>query len=66
MVASTLDACEDTSRTMHDSSRDHLSASILSSDTRKVASRVARDTREKARVYLVSYANYTRYLAKSR
>ncbi|MGN7103139.1 hypothetical protein ACTHR6_16140 [Ralstonia holmesii] len=66
VVASALDACEGDLRTMHDGFRDHLSASMSSSGARKAADRVTKDTRDKARVYLMGYVDHERYLAKSR
>lgn len=66
VVSSALNACEADLRTMHDGFRDYLSASMSSSGARKVADRVTTDTRDKARVYLTSYVDHERYLAKSR
>jgi len=39
---------------------------MSSSGARKAADRVTKDTREKARVYLMGYVDHERYLAKSR
>lgn len=66
VVSSALDACEGELSTMHDGFRDYLSAQMSPSGARKAADRVTKDTREKARVYLLSYVNHQRYLAKSR
>ena len=66
VVSSALDACEGDLHTMHDGFRDYLSASMSSSGARKAADRVTKDTREKARVYLMGYVDHERYVAKSR
>jgi hypothetical protein len=39
---------------------------MSSSGARKAADRVTKDTRDKARVYLMGYVDHARYLAKSR
>lgn len=66
VVSSALDACEGELKTMHDGFRDYLSAEMSPSGARKAADRVTKDTREKARVYLLSYVDHERYVAKSR
>jgi len=69
VVASALNACEGELSTMHDAFRDYLSAQMVSSHgksgARQAADRVTKDTREKARVYLMGYVDHERYLAKS-
>jgi hypothetical protein len=70
VVAAALDACAGELQTMHDAFRDYLSAEMVSSHgkagARHAADRVTKDTREKARVYLMGYVDHERYLAKSR
>lgn len=70
VVTAALDACESQLSTMHDAFRDYLGAQMVSShgktSARQAADRVTKDTREKARVYLTGYVDYTRYQAKSR
>lgn len=66
VVSSALDACEGELSAMHDGFRDYLGAQMSSSGARKAADRVTKDTREKARVYLMGYVDHERYLAKSR
>lgn len=66
VVSSALKACEGELSTMHDGFRDYLSAEMSPSGARRAADRVTKDTREKARVYLLSYVDHERYVAKSR
>ncbi len=70
VVSAALNACEGELTTMHDAFRDYLGAQMTSSHgktgARQAADRVTKDTREKARVYLMSYVDHQRYLAKSR
>lgn len=70
VVAAALNACDGELKTMHDAFRDYLGAEMVSAHgkagARHAADRVAKDTREKARVYLMGYVDHERYLAKSR
>ncbi|MCO5401201.1 hypothetical protein [Ralstonia soli] len=66
VVSTALNACEGELTTMHDGFRDYLSAEMSPSGARKASDRVTKDTREKARVYLMGYVDHARYVAKSR